>query len=67
MPASIEKAVHTTLIIGFSGVDWLFFHDLLKPGEGMSPAQLLVGLLSVLVFITSTAALVRARMKQDVA
>lgn len=61
MPGYVQRAIHATLIIGFAVVDWFFFHDLFKPGEATNPVQLLVGLLSVLVFLTSAAALVRLR------
>lgn len=61
MPSSVEKAIHIVLIVGFLGADWLFFHDLFKPGETASPAQMFVGLLSVLVFITSATAIARPR------
>ena len=64
MSGSVEKVIHVILISGFVAVDWLFFHDLFKPGEGTSPVQLLVGLLSLLVFATSAAAVVRPRPRR---
>jgi hypothetical protein len=37
------------LIVGFLAVDFLFFHDVFKPGEVTTPAQYMTGFLSVLV------------------
>jgi hypothetical protein len=38
------------LIAGFLFVDFLFFHDLFKPGESTSLPQYMTGFLSVAVF-----------------
>ena len=38
------------LILGFGFLDFLFFHDMLKPGETPTFAQGLTGILSVVVF-----------------
>ena len=50
----MKKLLALTLIIGFLAVDFLFFHDILKPGETITPAQYLTGALSVVVFIFAT-------------
>ena len=55
----MRKAVDISLILGFLAVDFLFFHDILKPGETISPAQYLVGLLSIPVIIVSTQSLLK--------
>ena len=53
----IETAVHIVLIVGFLAVDFLLFHDALKPGELITPVEWLVGVLSVLVLVSSSLAL----------
>ena len=45
----MRRAVNVTLIVGFLAVDFLFFHDLFKPGEVTTPAQHMTGVLSILV------------------
>ena len=45
----MRRAVDVLLIVGFLAVDFLFFHDLFKPGEATTPAQYMTGLLSILV------------------
>jgi Rps23 Pro-64 3,4-dihydroxylase Tpa1-like proline 4-hydroxylase len=47
----MKKALYLSLIIGFAVVDFLFFHDILKPGESITAAQYLTGILSIFVFI----------------
>ncbi len=47
----MNKLLAIILIVGFLAVDFLFFHDVLKPGENASAAQYLTGLLSVGVFV----------------
>ena len=49
----MSKFVSIALILGFLFVDFLFFHDILKPGETISLAQYLTGLLSIPVFVIS--------------
>jgi len=46
----MNKALYIVLIAGFLAVDFLFFHDIFKPGESISAAQYLTGLLSIPVF-----------------
>ena len=47
----MKKALAVTLIVGFLLVDFLFFHDILKPGEVITFPQYLTGLLSVPVIL----------------
>ena len=47
----LKKALAIFLIVGFLLVDFLFFHDLLKPGETITFAQYLTGALSVPVIV----------------
>lgn len=46
----MRRVVDVTLIAGFLLVDFFFFHDVLKAGEGTSLAQWMTGLLSLGVF-----------------
>lgn len=55
----MRVALDIALIGGFLIVDFLFFHDLLKPGEAITPPQYLTGLLSVFVFVVSAQSLFR--------
>jgi hypothetical protein len=55
----MKKALAVTLIVGFVLVDFLFFHDILKPGEAITFPQYLTGLLSVPVLIVCALYLVR--------
>ncbi|HET9116408.1 MAG TPA: hypothetical protein VF124_02635 [Gaiellaceae bacterium] len=45
----MRRALDIGLIVGFLAVDFLFFHDLLKPGEVTTLPQYLTGLLSISV------------------
>jgi hypothetical protein len=45
------------LILGFLFVDFIFFHDVFKPGETTSIGQWLTGILSILVIVVSIQAL----------
>ena len=54
-----KKIIDILLITGFLAVDFLFFHDILKPGEVISFAQWLTGILSILVIIVSIQSLVK--------
>ncbi len=49
----MQKLISVLLIIGFLAVDFLFFHDILKPGEVITLPQYLTGILSILVFVIS--------------
>jgi len=44
------KILSVILVIGFLFVDFLFFHDIMKPGEVITLPQYLTGFLSLLVF-----------------
>ena len=49
----MKKLISVTLIVGFLFVDFLFFHDIFKPGETTSVAQYLTGALSLPVLALS--------------
>lgn len=49
------------LILGFLAVDFLFFHDVLKPGEVTTLPQYMTGLLSILVFAVCAQSLLTQR------
>jgi hypothetical protein len=55
----MKKALAIALIVGFLVVDFLFFHDVLKPGEVVTFPQHLTGVLSVPVVVISTLFLLR--------
>lgn len=46
----MRRIVDVALIVGFLAVDFLFFHDLLKPGETTTVPQYMTGVLSIAVF-----------------
>lgn len=49
------------LILGFLFVDFLFFHDLLKPGEVTTLSQYMTGVLSILVIAVCAQSLLKPR------
>ena len=49
----MNKLFAIVLVAGFVAVDFLFFHDMFKPGERITPAQYLTGFLSLLVFVVA--------------
>jgi hypothetical protein len=55
----MNKLLDVLLIIGFLVLDFLFFHDALKPGEVITSAQILAGVLSVIVIVRSVYSLLR--------
>jgi hypothetical protein len=55
----MKKALALALIVGFLLVDFLFFHDILKPGEVITFPQYLTGLLSVPVILVAGLYLIR--------
>jgi len=57
----MNKLLDLILIVGFLIVDFLFFHDVLKPGEVVTSAQILVGVLSLIVIVRSVSSLLRQR------
>jgi hypothetical protein len=50
---AVKKVLAIVLIAGFLMVDFLFFHDILKPGEVVTFPQFLTGLLSIPVMVVS--------------
>lgn len=59
----MEQLINWVLVIGFIILDWLRFHDILKP-ETPTMADWLTGVLSLLVFYVAVKALLAAkRMK----
>lgn len=57
----MKQAVSLILIGGFLVLDWLRFHDILKPGEAPTAADWLTGFLSLLVFYVATNSLLGNR------
>jgi hypothetical protein len=55
----MRKVLDVTLIAGFLVVDFLFFHDLLKPGEAITFAEYLTGFLCLGVIALSARSLSR--------
>ena len=55
----MKKALAVTLIVGFLVVDFLFFHDILKPGEVITFPEYLTGLLSIPVILIAAGYLLR--------
>jgi hypothetical protein len=55
----VMRALAVVLIVGFLVVDFLFFHDLLKPGEVITFPQYLTGVLSIPVVLLSALFLLR--------
>jgi hypothetical protein len=55
----MRKVLDITLIAGFLVVDFLFFHDILKPGEAITFPQYLTGFLSLAVIALSVRSLSR--------
>jgi hypothetical protein len=53
--------VAAVLTLGFLFVDFLFFHDLLKPDEVTTLPQYLTGFLSILVFAVCAQSLMKPR------
>ncbi len=59
---SMKKLAAIILIIGFLAVDFLLFHDILKPGEVTTFPQYLIGGLSILVFALSAQILLESTL-----
>jgi hypothetical protein len=55
----MKKALAIVLIFGFVLVDFLFFHDVFKPGEIVTFPQYLTGVLSIPVVVISALFLLR--------
>jgi len=47
----VKKALAIVLIVGFLMVDFLFFHDILKPREVVTFPEFLTGVLSIPVMV----------------
>lgn len=43
----MKKVLSIVLILGFLFVDFLFFHDIAKPGEATSLPQFITGILTL--------------------
>ena len=56
----MKKALAIVLIVGFVSVDFLFFHDIVKPGEVVTFPQYLTGLLSIPVMVLAFLYLLRS-------
>ncbi len=48
------------MIVGFLIVDFLFFHDVFKPGESTSLPQYMTGFLSIVVFAVCAQSLLKS-------
>jgi hypothetical protein len=57
----MRKLISIVLIVGFIVVDFLFFHDILKPGEKITAPQYLTGALSILVITLAIQSLAKER------
>lgn len=55
----MRRVADIGLIAGFLFVDFLFFHDLLKPGEVTTLPQYMTGFLSIVVFVICGQSLLR--------
>jgi hypothetical protein len=58
----MRQAINVMLIVGFLVLDWLRFHDILKP-EAPTAADWLTGILSLLVFYVALNSLLRVRQR----
>lgn len=58
----MRQAINVMLIVGFLVLDWLRFHDILKP-EAPTAADWLTGILSLLVFYVAVNSLLRVRQR----
>ena len=56
----MRKITDVILIAGFLAVDFLFFHDIFKVGEVITPAQYMTGVLSVIVMAVSVLSLLKS-------
>ena len=55
----MKRVLAIVLLVGFLSVDFLFFHDILKPGEVVTFPQYLTGLLSLPVMVVALVYLLR--------
>jgi hypothetical protein len=56
----MKKILYVLLILGFLTIDFIFFHDIFKPGETTSFGQWLAGILSIPVIIISIQSLMKS-------
>ena len=56
----MRRVVDVGLIVGFLGVDFFFFHDILKAGEVTTLPQYLTGFLSIVVFAICSQSLLKS-------
>jgi hypothetical protein len=59
----MKQIVSISLILGFLFVDFLFFHDIFKPGEATTAAQYLTGLLSIPAIVIFAQSLLKTQHK----
>jgi len=55
----VKRVLAIVLLVGFLSVDFLFFHDILTPGEVVTFPQYLTGLLSLPVMVVALVYLLR--------
>jgi hypothetical protein len=60
----MRKVLAVVVMFGFLFVDFLFFHDLLKPGEVTTLPQYLTGALSIPVMLYASHELSRRKARQ---
>jgi len=61
----MDKIIAAVLVVGFVIVDFLFFHDIFKPGEQITLAQYLTGPLSLVVFFLAARMLILPRSSKS--
>ena len=66
LEVQVRRTIDVVLIVGFVILDWLRFHDMLKP-EAPTAADWLTGALSLLVFYVAASSLLEARTQQRLA
>ncbi len=57
----MKKIISIVLILGFLFIDFLFFHDIFKPGESITLPQYLTGILSLIVIALALRSLLMPR------
>jgi hypothetical protein len=57
----MRRVLDGGLIVGFLAVDFFFFHDIFKAGEGTTLPQYMTGFLSLLVFAICSQSLLKSR------
>jgi hypothetical protein len=59
----MRRVLDVGLIMGFLAVDFLFFHDLFKPGEVTTMPQYMTGVLSIAVFAICGQSLLKSTLR----